>query len=125
MPYDDTTRQDLPIYVVMESSFLIADDICGALRALGPCQVIKIADTAVLSALVAGDLVITAAVLEMTFAQALRMALADTCILRGAKIVLTVGGCDAAIERHGWSMLERPFTEDMLHAALKPLLRDA
>lgn len=126
MPYDDTTRQQPPTYIVMESNLLIAEDISGALQAFGPCKVIRITDPAELDLLVAKDIVVKAAILEMHFEQALNMALSDTFVLRGAKIILTVGESDEnAVENHGWSMLVRPFTEDMLHAALTSAQRAA
>lgn len=31
-PYDETTPPDPPVYIVMDSNFLIAEDLCGFFR---------------------------------------------------------------------------------------------
>ena len=125
MPYDDSTRQTLPNYLVMESNVLIAADICGALQAFGPCRVIKIRDVSELVGMVDSDEPVTAAFLEMRFEQAMNMGLTETYLLRGAKIILTVGESDEpAAREHGWDMLVRPFTEDMIHATLQSSVRE-
>lgn len=126
MPYDDPTRNDPPIYVVMESNLLIAEDITGALQAFGPCQVIRIATLADLTNLVDSGMVVSAAFLELHYAQAMNMGVASSFALRGARIILTVGESDeAAVQDHGWAMLVRPFTEDMIHAVLQSSVREA
>ena len=125
MPYDDSTRQSPPTYLVLDSNLLIAEDICGALHAFGPCHVIKITEAAELTDMVETNEPITAAFLEMRYDQALSLGLTDTFLLRGAKIVLTVGeGDEPAVRQHGWAMLVRPFTEDMIHAALRSTVRE-
>ncbi|MBQ2261415.1 MAG: hypothetical protein II336_08615 [Loktanella sp.] len=126
MPYDDSTRQTPPIYLVMESNLLIAEDICGALQAYGACQVIRITHPDELTQMVDSEQPITAAFLEMRYDQVLHMGLTESFLLRGARIVLTVGeGDEVAVQDHGWAMLVRPFTEEMIHAALQSSVREA
>lgn len=125
MPYDQTTRQDLPTYVVMDSNVLIAEDICGALQVFEPCHVIRITNLTELAKVVASDTVVSAAFLEMHFEEAINTAFADTFVRRGGKIVLTVGDTEKLTGQHGWSVLVRPFTEDMIHAVLKTAPRSA
>ncbi len=125
MPYDDSVQKLPPTYLVMESNLLIAEDICGALQAFGPCQVIRIADPSELTNMVNAEHPVSAAFLEMRYEQALTMGLQESFLLRGAKIVLTVGeGDEAAVQNHGWAMLVRPFTEDMIHATLDSSVRE-
>jgi hypothetical protein len=114
-----------PIYIVMESNVLIAEDICGALEVAGPCQVLKISALAELDTIIDPGTTVSAAFLEMRYAELLESGLHQSILLSGAKIILTVGEDDeAAVGLHGWSMLVRPFTESMIHNVLRSSVRE-
>lgn len=125
MPYDDPIRHTPPHYLVMESNLLIAEDLCGALRANGPCKVVRVGSLAELeTAITPGDPV-AAVFLEMRFDDVLAAPLYPALMLTGAKIVLTIGEEDEiAVPRQGWAMLVRPFTEAMIHSALRSAVRE-
>lgn len=125
MPYDDPTRQEPPVYIIMESSPLIAEDICGALHAVGPCKVVKVAAVEELSDVMAPGDPVAAVFLEMRFEDVLASPLYPALMLTGAKIVLTIGEDDeTAVLGQGWAMLVRPFTEDMIHHSLRSSVRE-
>lgn len=109
----------------MESNLLIAEDLCGALRATGPCKVVRVESLAELeTAITPGDPV-AAVFLEMRFDDVLAAPLYPALMLTGAKIVLTIGEEDEiAVPRQGWAMLVRPFTEAMIHSALRSAVRE-
>jgi hypothetical protein len=125
MPYDDPTRQEPPTYIVMESTPLIAEDICGALHAGGPCRVVKVATLEELESAIVLPGSVAAVFLEMRFDGVMSSNICPALLLSGAKIVLTVGEDDeAAVIGQGWAMLVRPFTEDMIHRSLRSSVRE-
>jgi hypothetical protein len=42
MPNDKMMQTVAPVYIVMDSNILIAQDLCGSLQASGPCRVINL-----------------------------------------------------------------------------------
>lgn len=126
MPYDDPTRQEPPTYIVMESNLLIAEDICGALYANGPCKVVRLGSLAELETVITPGDPVAAVFLEMRFDDVLAAPLYPALMLTGAKIVLTIGeDDDIAVPGQGWAMLVRPFTEAMIHSALRSAVRES
>lgn len=73
-----------------------------------------------------GETRVSAAFLEMRYDQVLNAG-ADTALsLRGARIVLTMGEDDETmVVKQGWAMLVRPFTEEMIHGVLRPMVMGA
>ena len=126
MPYDDPTRHKPPTYIVMESNLLIAEDICGALHAAGgPCKVVRVASLAELETIMTPGDPVAAVFLEMRFDDVLAAPLYPALMLTGAKIVLTIGeDDDIAVPRQGWAILARPFTQEMIHSALRAAVRE-
>ncbi|WP_322890492.1 MULTISPECIES: hypothetical protein [unclassified Yoonia] len=125
MPYDNPIRQEPPVYIIMESSPLIAEDIYGALHAGGPCNVVKVTSVEELEMAIAPGGPVAAVFLEMRFEDVLVSPLYPALMLTGAKIVLTIGEDDeTAVLGQGWAMLVRPFTEDMIHHSLRSSVRE-
>ncbi|WP_019953358.1 hypothetical protein [Yoonia vestfoldensis] len=109
----------------MESNLLIAEDICGALLARGPCRLVKVATHEELQDVVTPGGPVAAMFLEMRFDDLMASPVYPALLLTGAKIVLTVGEDDeAAVLDQGWAMLVRPFTEDMIHGSLRTAVRE-
>lgn len=121
MPHDALTRSDPPVYVVMDTNVLIAEDLCGSLQAFGPCRVITVPTVPELICALEREPLVSAAFLELRYDQLLQEGIDQVLLARGAKIVLTVGEDDESrVQKHGWSMLLRPFTEDMVRSVLHP-----
>jgi hypothetical protein len=113
--------QSAPVYLVLERNSLIAEDIAGSLRAAGPCEIIRIASTEEMSTRLAAHENISAAFLEMNYAQVVETGLAETLRTCGTQIVLTAGEDDEERVRSlGWNMLIRPFTDEMIRHAIRP-----
>lgn len=122
---DDPTRQDSPIYIIMESSPLIAEDVSGALHAGGPCKVVMVSSVEEFAAAIAPGDPVAAVFLEMRFNDVLAAPFYPALMLTGAKIVLTIGEDDEnAVLGQGWAMLVRPFTEEMIHRSLRSSVRE-
>jgi len=125
MPYDETTPPEPPVYIVMDSNILIAEDLCGSLQAAGPCRVLNVPHPDELIRALDGEARISAAFLEMRYDQVLEAELDRALALRGARIVLTMGEDDEIkVVKQGWAMLVRPFTDDMVRGVLQPLVKD-
>ncbi|WP_379916671.1 hypothetical protein [Lacimonas salitolerans] len=126
MPHDAQTRPDLPVYVVMDSNVLIAEDLCGSLKAAGPCRVINVPTPSELVEMLEHEPVVSAAFLEIRYDHLLQEGLDQVLLARGAKIILTMGEDDECrVQKHGWTMLLRPFTEEMIRSALQPSAQGA
>lgn len=125
MPYDDPTQQQPPLYLILESSPLIAEDISGALHSVGPCKVVQVRSQEELAALIAPGEPVAAVFLEMGFDEVHATPFYPALMLSGAKIILTIGEDDeTAVLGHGWAMLVRPFTEEMIHRSLRSSVRE-
>ena len=108
-----------PVFLVLERDTLIADDIAGSLKDLGPCETIHISDAADLPRHLNTDTRVSAVFLELRAAQVLEMGLDRRLAEHGARIILTVGEDDAqTASARGWSMLVRPFTDQMIRESL-------
>lgn len=126
MPYDATTLPEPPVYIVMDSNMLIAEDICGSLQAAGPCRVINVPHSDELIRALEGEARVAAAFLEMRYDQVMEVGLDSALSLRGACIVLTMGEEDEIkVAKQGWAMLLRPFTEEMVRSVLRPTVEGA
>ncbi|MGX0978242.1 hypothetical protein ACSSVY_003982 [Roseovarius sp. MBR-51] len=125
MPFDETTPPEPPVYIVMDSNLLIAEDLCGSLQAAGPCRVINASHPDELIRILEGETRVSAAFLEMRYDQVLDAGLDSALSLRGARIVLTMGEEDEIkVAKQGWAMLVRPFTEDMIRGVLRPMVKE-
>lgn len=121
MPQSDTLQPAAPVYIVLESNALIAEDIIGSLRATGPCRVIRADRAEELAPSLGRETMVTAAFLEMPYRELVQSDLHQSLADSGAKIILTVGEDDESVVRQqGWGMLVRPFTEEMIREALSP-----
>lgn len=110
---------DPPAYLVLEQNPIIADDIIGAIKASGPCDVMHVSRPEVLSASLAGRRRLTAAFLEMKPSDLILSGLDKELQDQGAHIVLTVGEEEESNARErGFSVLRRPFSEQMLQTVL-------
>lgn len=119
MPHDEMVRSDKPVFVVMDSNVLIAEDLCGSLQASVACRVLSVSQPNELLRVVEQEPVVTAAFLEMRYEQIVQSGLHLILGERGARIVLTNGeDDDSMLQQHGWSMLVRPFTEEMVRLIL-------
>lgn len=126
MPYDETMPAETPVYIVMDSNMLIAEDLCGSLQAAGPCRVINVSHPDELIRILDGETRISAAFLEMRYDQVLDAGLDSALSLRGARIVLTMGEDDEVkVVKQGWAMLVRPFTEEMVRGVVRPAVSGA
>lgn len=122
----DTTLQSTasvcaapPVFLLLESNALIAEDIVGSLAAIGPCRTIHITRACQAAARLAGERRVSAAFLEMQYADLRGTRLERDLTGCGARIILTVGEDDEPLARSaGWGMLVRPFTEQMIRDAL-------
>ncbi len=121
-----TTMNDQPVFLLLEKNPVIAADMIGTLEACCDCRVIHVATLDEINHALAQTPTVAAAFLEMNFreleASDLPMALNQS----GARIVLTQGEAhEAEVERRGWHMLVRPFSDqmvrDMLQAMQLPL----
>lgn len=125
MPYDERTPPEPPVYIVMDSNLLIAEDLCGSLQATGPCRVISVSHPDELIRVLGDELRVSAAFLEMRYDQVIASELDGALGQRGARIVLTMGEEDEIrVAKQGWAMLIRPFTEDMVRGVLRPVVEE-
>jgi hypothetical protein len=125
MPYDERTPPEPPVYIVMDSNLLIAEDLCGSLQAAGPCRVINVPHPDELIRVLEGEARVSAAFLEMRYDQVMKAGLDSALGLRGACIVLTMGEEDEIkVAKQGWAMLVRPFTEEMVRGLLRPMVKE-
>jgi len=121
MSHSDTLQPAAPVYIVLESNALIAEDIIGSLRATGPCRVIRADRAEELAPSLDKEAMVTAAFLEMPYRELMKSDLHQSLAESGAKIILTIGEDDESVVRQqGWGMLVRPFTEEMVSEALLP-----
>ncbi|MEV8467193.1 hypothetical protein AB0T83_10425 [Fluviibacterium sp. DFM31] len=108
-----------PVFLVLERDLLVAEDMLGTLRQLGPCRAIHLANPQALLAYLQDGAHISAAFLEMRLCDLMDSPVLQPLRDRGARIVLTVGEDDAALaEAQGWRMLARPFTDWMIRDIL-------
>lgn len=119
LPHDGSTRSEPPVYIVMDSNILIAEDLCGSLQASGSCRVIRLSHPSDLTPVLNQEVHVAAAFLEMRYDQVLETGIDQALLARGAKIILTIDEDDESkVLKHGWAMLVRPFTEDMIRTVL-------
>lgn len=110
----------IPIFLVQESDFLVAEDIVGSLQSLGPCRAILVRHPIDVSSALASEHSVSAAFLEVPYVDVLNMKLDKILNELGALIILTTGADDECQVRSvGWGVLVRPFTEQMIHKELK------
>lgn len=110
-----------PVFLVLEGDPLIADDIMGSLKDIGPCRVLRASDSSNIAAMLNEEDRIAAAFLDLPFSKVLEDGLDQRLTAYGARIVLTVGENDQhrALAR-GWGMLIRPFTDEMIRDVVMP-----
>lgn len=109
----------LPVFLVLDSNALIAEDIAGSLTAIGPCRTIHITRASQAEARLAGERGVSAAFLEMPYADLRGTGLERDLTACGARIILTMDEDDEPLARSaGWGMLVRPFTEQMIRDVL-------
>jgi hypothetical protein len=119
LPYDESTRSGPPVYIVLDSNILIAEDLCGSLQASGVCRVIRVLHPSDLRPVLDQEAHVSAAFLEMRYDQVLEAGVDQALLARGAKIILTTDEDDESkVLKHGWALLVRPFTEDMIRTVL-------
>lgn len=110
-----------PVFLVLEHHTLIADDIMETLKAIGPCRVIHARDPSSISKLLCGEGRISAAFLNMDYANVLEEGIDRELLAHGARIILTVGDEDRAQAlARGWGILIRPFTDEMVRDMVVP-----
>ncbi|WP_306151770.1 hypothetical protein [Roseovarius sp. MMSF_3281] len=108
-----------PVFLVLERDILIAEDIVASLKDIGPCQTVHVSDPQALIEHLSDYTRISAAFLEMRFDQMVELGLDRRLADMGARVVLTIGEDDESLAlAHGWSMLVRPFTDEMIRATL-------
>jgi len=108
-----------PVFLVFERDALIAEDIIGSLRDLGPCETIHVSDAEEVPRHLDIDRRISAAFLEMRYEQVIDLGLDRRLADHGARIILTIGEDDQKdATARGWGMLVRPFTDQMIRDAL-------
>lgn len=110
-----------PVFLVLERDPLIAEDIMGSLRAIGPCRVVRASDASGVDGLLRHEGRISAAFLDVRFAKVVEKQIDARLKAHGARIILTVGEDDQAQAlSRGWGMLIRPFTEKMIRDVVAP-----
>lgn len=111
-----------PVFLVFERDALIAEDIIGSLRDLGPCETIHVNDPDDVPRQLSADRRISAAFLEMRYDQVVELGLDRRLADQGAHIILTIGEDDETdAKARGWGMLVRPFTDQMIRDVLEDL----
>ncbi len=111
--------QGVPVFLVQDTDAFIAEDILGSLKATGPCRVIDVRHPQDIATALAREPRLTAAFLEMDFGNVMLLDGAQTLLKHGAHIVLTKDQQDDdPVHSAGWSLLKRPFTEQMIHRIL-------
>lgn len=116
---DGTPAAATPVFLVLERDALIATDIAGALAMQGPCEVVQVTHPAEIPARLNGIAHVSAALVEMRYAEFLESGLPELLGSLGARIILTAGEVDREkIAERGWFLLVRPFTDTMLRRTL-------
>lgn len=111
--------QAQPVFLVLERDTLIAEDIVASLKDMGPCKTVHVSDPEALAERLDDHIHIAAAFLEMRLEQIVELGLDRRLADTGARVVLTIGEDDESVAlARGWSMLIRPFTDEMIRAAL-------
>jgi hypothetical protein len=106
-----------PVYLVLESDPLVAEDITGSLQAIGPCRVIRVPTAEDIPTNLRDVHDVSAAFLDVRYAKVREAGLDEMLMSHGARIVLTVGEDDRAEAlANGWGMLVRPFTDKMIQS---------
>ena len=109
----------MPVFLVLERNGVIAEDIIGCIEAAGPCRIIHATRAGQIAARLDGEASLAAAVLEMRPGRVVETGLDKCLAARGARIILTMGEEEQALARaRGWTMVLRPFTDQMLRTAL-------
>jgi hypothetical protein len=109
-----------PVFLILESNFLIAEDLIGSLQSLGACRTIHVLDPRDAIRVAASEETLSAAFLEMRYSDVLAMGLDQIFDERGTLIILTAGRAEEhKVRSAGWGMLIRPFSENMIHEELK------
>lgn len=118
-PANQPPAPDTPVFLVLERDPLIAEDIVGSLKDIGPCETIRVSEVGELAQRLNTDRRISAAFLEMRYAQVVESGLDRHLADHGSRIILTIGEDDQqeALAR-GWGMLLRPFTDQMIRDAV-------
>lgn len=110
-----------PVFLVLERDPLIAEDMVDSLQEILPCRVLHANDESEIRCMLRGEDMISAAFLNLPFAQVVEMGLDEMLNAHGARIILTVGEDDQAeAVARGWGMLVRPFTQDMIRDLVVP-----
>lgn len=117
-----TNMNDQPVFLLLEKNPIIAADMIGTLEACCDCHVVHVAMADEIDNALAQTPAVAAAFLEMNFrdleASDLPMALNQS----GARIVLTQGEAhEAEVQRRGWHMLVRPFSDEMVRDMLQDM----
>ena len=108
-----------PIYLVLEKDLLVSSDLAGALMACPGAQVICAKHPGDIEQALRDVERLEAAFLELPVSQFLKMSLDKLMKRLGAHVIFTVGEDDEAMARQrGWGMLVRPFSDEMVYAAL-------
>ncbi len=115
-----------PVFLVLERDPLIAEDIKGALQVILPCHVLHAGDASEIASMLSRESRISAAFLNMPFAEVVESGLDKILDKHSARIILTDGEDDQARAlARGWALLVRPFTEEMIRDLVSPRhLRD-
>lgn len=107
---------DAPGCLILESNPIIADDMTAAVRTAGIGTVVCVASTNdVLPALQRLPVALIA-FLELSFADLVASGLDKMLEARGVHVVLTAAeDGDTLADARGYSVLQRPFSDDMVH----------
>ncbi len=116
---DQNMPKAQPVFLVLERDTLIAEDIVASLKDMGPCKTVHVSDPQALAEHLDDHIPIAAAFLEMRLEQIVELGLDRRLADTGARVILTIGEDDESVAlARGWSMLIRPFTDEMIRAAL-------
>lgn len=114
-PYD----QHAPVYLVVEKDFLIASDLAATLESSVGARVIHTSHLDDVEQILNNLERLDAAFLDVSIACFMRRGLDSIMRKNGASVIFTVGEDEQErAAQNGWNMLVRPFSEDMIIAAL-------
>lgn len=120
----DCRDEGLPVFLVLEREALIADDIIGSLRDIGPCRIIHVDQPEDIEPGLQGEDQLAAAFLELRHDAVRAHGLDERLSALGAWIILTVGEDDQPIvQALGWGMLVRPFSDQMIRDLIRQMGR--
>ncbi|MEZ5714827.1 MAG: hypothetical protein R3D85_06425 [Paracoccaceae bacterium] len=108
-----------PVFLVLESDILVAEDIIATLKEMGPCRATHLVQPDEIMEILLDGQPVTAAFLQMRLGDVAQSAFLQPLLERGARIILTMGEEDEdSATAQGYRMLVRPFTDLMIRDIL-------